>query len=159
MRISGSWTPHGDRKLLVSGELLTCHVPENASAPTQATGLGRHAPADYQWAPDGTALLFQGPNALVWFELKSKTPRTLVSGKQILADPKISPDSKFVSFVRDHNLWLVKYCGWQRAARNTRRSGRRSQRRTGLGISGRIGHQDGLLVGAGFFSYRVSGNG
>ncbi len=31
----------------------------------------------------------------------------LVSGKEDLADPKISPDGKFVSFIRDHNLWLV----------------------------------------------------
>ena len=97
----------GARRVLVSGERLASMLPENSSAPTQATGLGRHAPADYQWAPDGAALLFQGPNALVWFALKSKTPRTLVSGKAILADPKISPDGKFVSFVRDHNLWLV----------------------------------------------------
>jgi dipeptidyl-peptidase-4 len=97
----------GDRRVLVSGERLASILPENSSAPTQATGLGRHAPADYQWAPDGAALLFQGPNALVWFELKSKAPRTLVSGKATLADPKISPDGKFVSFVRDHNLWLV----------------------------------------------------
>jgi dipeptidyl-peptidase-4 len=97
----------GDRRVLVSGERLASILPENSSAPTQATGLGRHAPADYQWAPDGAALLFQGPNALVWFALKSKAPRTLVSGKATLADPKISPDGKFVSFVRDHNLWLV----------------------------------------------------
>src|ERR1700737_782469 len=97
----------GDRRVLVSGKQLASMLPENSSAPTQATGLGRHAPADYQWAPDGAAILFQGPNALVWFELKSKAPRTLVSGKATLADLKISPDGKFVSFVRDHNLWLV----------------------------------------------------
>jgi dipeptidyl-peptidase-4 len=97
----------GERRVLVSGERLASMLPENPSAPSQATGLGRHAPADYQWAPDGAALLFQGPNALVWFALMSKEPRTLVSGKGTLADPKISPDGKFVSFVRDHNLWLV----------------------------------------------------
>ena len=97
----------GERRMLLSGERLASMLPENSSAPSQATGLGRHAPADYQWAPDGTALLFQGPNALVWFALKSKEPRALVSGKATLADPKISPDGKFVSFVRDHNLWLV----------------------------------------------------
>jgi dipeptidyl-peptidase-4 len=97
----------GDRRVLVSGERLVSMLPENSSAPTQATGLGRHAPADYQWAPDGAALLFQGPNALVWFALKSMSPRTLLAGKETLADPKISPDGKFVSFIRDHNLWLV----------------------------------------------------
>ena len=82
-------------------------IPANSTEPSQATGLGRHAPADYQWAPDGNAVLFQGSNALVWFDLKTKNPRTLVSSKETLADPKISPDGKFVSFVRDHNLWVV----------------------------------------------------
>jgi hypothetical protein len=57
----------GDRRVLISGERLASMLPENSTAPSQATGLGRHAPADYQWAPDGAALLFQGPNALVWF--------------------------------------------------------------------------------------------
>ena len=93
--------------MLVSAERLAAVIPENSASPTQATGLGRHAPSDYQWAPGGTALLFQGPTALVWFDLKSQTPHTLVYGKATLADPKISPDGKYVSFIRDHNLWLV----------------------------------------------------
>jgi len=29
-------------------------------------------------------------------------------GEQDLADPKISPDGRYVSFVRDHNVWLVQ---------------------------------------------------
>jgi dipeptidyl-peptidase 4 len=97
----------GQRRVLVAADKLARMLPENSAAPTQATGLARHSPADYQWAPDGNALLFQGPNALVWFDLKSQKSRTLVSGKTGLADPKISPDGNFVSFVRDHNLWLV----------------------------------------------------
>jgi dipeptidyl-peptidase 4 len=75
----------GDRRILVSAERLASMLPENSAAPTQATGLGRHSPADYQWAPDGKALLFQGPNALVWFGLKSEAPHTLVAGKETLA--------------------------------------------------------------------------
>ena len=31
----------------------------------------------------------------------------LINSKDELSDVKISPDSKFVSFVRDHNLFLV----------------------------------------------------
>ena len=97
----------GQRRVLVSADKLEAMIPPSSTEPTQATGLGRHAPADYQWAPDGNALLFQGSTALVWFDLKTQTPRTLVSGQSNLADPKISPDGKCVSFVRDHNLWLV----------------------------------------------------
>src|SRR5882724_3060391 len=98
----------GESRLLVSAEKLEsvlAATPENA---TQATGLGRHAPARYQWAPDGTALLFQGPRSLAWFDLKTQTARPLVSGKEPIADPKISPDGHYVSFVRDHNVWLVR---------------------------------------------------
>src|SRR6266446_9191863 len=97
----------GERKLLVAAEKLEAILPANTSRPTQATGLGRRAPAEYQWASDGAGILFQGPTALAWFDLKSQAARTLVSGKAPIADPKISPDGRFVSFVREHNLWLV----------------------------------------------------
>jgi dipeptidyl-peptidase 4 len=107
----------GERKLLVAADKLESILPADSSKPTQATGLGRRAPAQYQWAPDGSAILFQGPTALAWLELKSQAARTLVSGTAAIADPKISPDGKFVSFVRDHNLWLVNLAdGQERAA-------------------------------------------
>src|SRR6266849_1854235 len=82
-------------------------LPPDAEKATQATGLGRHAPAEYQWAPGGGALLFQGPTSLAWFDLKTQASRTLASGKESIADPKISPDGRYVSFVRNHNLWLT----------------------------------------------------
>jgi len=97
----------GERRVLVPADRLKSMLPANPSEPTQATGLGRHAPADYQWAPDGKSILFQGATALVWCDMKTQTPRTLVSGKAELADPKISPNGKFVSFIREHNLWVV----------------------------------------------------
>ncbi len=106
----------GERRVLVPAERLAAVLPENSATTTQATGLGRHAPADYQWAPGGNAILFQGPIALVWFDLKAQTPHTLVYGKAALTDPKISPDGKFVSFVRDHNLWLVSVADNQERA-------------------------------------------
>jgi dipeptidyl-peptidase 4 len=97
----------GERRLLVAAEKLESILPVETRRPTQATGLGRRAPSQYQWAADGAGILFQGPTALVWLDVKSQTERTLVSGKATLADPKISPDGRNVSFVRDHNLWLV----------------------------------------------------
>jgi dipeptidyl-peptidase-4 len=97
----------GKRSVLISSEKLSALLPKTEGKDSQATGLGRHAPSQYQWAPAGDALLFESPTSLVWFELKSQTSRVLVTGKAELADPKISPDGRFVSFVRDHNLWLV----------------------------------------------------
>lgn len=95
------------RSILVSGEKWEAALANPTEKATQATGLGRHAPPVYQWAPSGDAILFESPTALAWFDLKSQSSRTLVSGKRELADAKVSPDGKFVSFVRDHNLWLV----------------------------------------------------
>jgi dipeptidyl-peptidase-4 len=97
----------GERRLLVASDKLESILPADTSRPTQARGLGRRAPSQYQWAPEGAGILFQGPTALAWLDLKSQTGRTLVSGKATLADPKISPDGRYVSFVRDHNVWLV----------------------------------------------------
>jgi len=97
----------GARRLLVAADKLEAILPPESSNPKQATGLGRHALAEYQWAPDRKSILFQGPTTLEWFDLKSQVARTLVSGKTTIADPKISPDGRYVSFVREHNLWLV----------------------------------------------------
>jgi dipeptidyl-peptidase-4 len=97
----------GQRRLLLSAEKLETVLPADTERTTQATGLGRHAPAEYQWAPGGGALLFQGPTSLAWFDLKTQASRALVSGKERISDPKISPDGRYVSFVRNHNLWLV----------------------------------------------------
>jgi len=97
----------GERRLLVAADKLESILPADTSRPTQATGLGRRAPAQYQWAPDGRGILFQGPTALAWLDLKTQTERTPVSGKAALADPKVSPDCRTVSFVRDHNVWVV----------------------------------------------------
>src|SRR5260370_33631527 len=98
---------NGQRQLLVASDKLESILPADTSRPAQATGLGRRAPAQYQWAPDGAGILFQGRTALAWLDVKSHMGRTLVSGKAALADPKISPDGRNVSFIRDRNLWLV----------------------------------------------------
>src|SRR4029077_15314663 len=63
---------NGQRHLLVAADKLGSILPADRSKATQATGLGRRAPAEYQWAPNGTAILFQGPTALASFDLKSQ---------------------------------------------------------------------------------------
>jgi len=97
----------GERHLLIGAEKLLAILPALPAKLNQATGLGRIPPSQYQWAPDSAALLFQGELSLTWFDLKTQTPRALVSGTETLADPKISPDGRSVSFVRQHNVWIV----------------------------------------------------
>jgi dipeptidyl-peptidase-4 len=98
---------NGQRRVLIAADKLESILPADTAHPTQATGLGRRAPSQYQWGPDGGAILFVSPTALAWFDLQSQTASMLVSGKATIADPKISPDGRFVSFVRDHNLCVV----------------------------------------------------
>src|SRR5437879_5873760 len=51
----------GERRLLIAAEKLESILPVAPARPSQATGLGRRAPAQYQWGPDGNSILFQGP--------------------------------------------------------------------------------------------------
>src|SRR5271154_4975254 len=95
------------RRLFVAAEKLLSILPAAPAKANQPTGLGLIAPSQYQWAPDSSALLFQSEQSLTWFDLKTQTSRTLVSGQSALADPKILPDVRSVSFVRDHNVWVV----------------------------------------------------
>jgi dipeptidyl-peptidase-4 len=97
----------GERRLLIAADKLLAILPPPPAKANQSTGLGRIAPSQYQWAPGSAALLFQGEQSLTWFDLKTQTPHALVSGTETLADPKISPDGRSVSFVRQHNLWIV----------------------------------------------------
>ena len=97
----------GVRSLLVSAEKLADLLPPASAQKSEATGIERRGPPPYQWAPGGDALLFARPHDVTWFDLKSQTGRILVSGKEDLSDVKISPDGKYVSFVREHNLWMV----------------------------------------------------
>jgi dipeptidyl-peptidase-4 len=97
----------GQRRLLVSAEKLETVLPAGKATQSQATGLGRHPASQYLWAPNGEQLLFVGPHSLSWFDLKTQAARPLLQGKEAIADVKISPDGKFVSFVREHNLLVV----------------------------------------------------
>jgi len=97
----------GQSLVLVDAKLLETLLEPPKQQMTQATGLGRIVPQQYEWAPDGSALLFVGDTQLVWLDLKSKSPERLIVGDAPLEDPKISPDSKWVSFVENYNLWIV----------------------------------------------------
>ena len=101
----------GARKVLVKAETMAAVTQPEKTKATQATGLGRIEPENYQWAPHGDALLFIGSSNLVLLDLKTMTPKTLLSGGADIQDVKFSPDEKWVSFVRGFNLWVVSTAG------------------------------------------------
>jgi dipeptidyl-peptidase 4 len=110
---------NGQRRVLVDAQHLR-QVLLPAASRGQQTGLGRVTPPRYAWAPDGQALLFISAKELFLYDLKSKSAKKLLgndknknssAGGADIDDAKISPDGRWVSFVRDHDLWVVSTTG------------------------------------------------
>jgi dipeptidyl-peptidase 4 len=102
----------GERKVLVKSSILEEAMQPRKASAVQSTGLGRVQPENYMWSPRGDALLFIGSSDLVLLDLKSMTSKPLGAAAQNsdagdIQDPKFSPDGKWVSFVRDSNLWVA----------------------------------------------------
>jgi dipeptidyl-peptidase-4 len=96
------------RVLLDSAKLAELLAPPRRVGASQQTGLGRVMPQRYIWAPNGKALLFVSQGKLYWFDLGKQSAKRLTTGEKAVQDPKISPDSRWVSFVRNHDLWVVE---------------------------------------------------
>src|SRR5690606_31840503 len=65
---------------------------------------------DYQWSPDGKALLFPLGGELYLYDLAREgreAVRKLTSGEGFATDPKLSPRGGYASFVRDRDLWVI----------------------------------------------------
>jgi dipeptidyl-peptidase 4 len=107
----------GARRVLVPADKLATILPPGKGGQGQQTGLGRRTLPGYFWAPGGDALLFVSSRDLYWFDLETQTPRRLTAAPSTsptpgtrdltIKDPKISPDGRWVSFVRSHDLWVV----------------------------------------------------
>ncbi|MFZ0738654.1 MAG: S9 family peptidase [Candidatus Acidiferrales bacterium] len=97
----------GKTSVLVNAETLASLLEPAKQKSTQSTGLGRATPEDYEWAPDGRAILFKSDSALVWLDLASMKSKRLLEGDAEIEDARISPDGKWVSYVQDFNLWLI----------------------------------------------------
>ena len=97
----------GARKVLVDVATLNSVMQAEKEKTIQATGLARAGQKSYLWAPDARSLLFIGSDSLALLDLTTMKHKEIVLGQQEIGDPKFSPDSKWVSFVRDHNLWVA----------------------------------------------------
>ena len=109
----------GQRYVLINEQRLRDMLLPPASR-GQQTGLGRLTPPRYLWAPGGQALLFISAKELFWYDLKTGSAKKLLgegkgkapSGEATdIDDAKISPDGRWVSFLRDHDLWVVSAAG------------------------------------------------
>ena len=66
---------------------------------------------EYAWAPDSGALLFPLNGDLYWYDLRQPARRAVRQLTDTVAyetDPRISPRGRFVSFVRDQDLFVLE---------------------------------------------------
>ena len=61
----------------------------------------------YQFSKDGQQLLFPLSGDLYLYDIAKQDTRALTNGEGFATDPKLSPKSKYVAFVRDRNLWVA----------------------------------------------------
>lgn len=66
---------------------------------------------DYQWAPDGRALLFPLGGDLYYYDLSqpaARAARRLTATPAYETDAKISPRGRYVSFIREQDLYAIE---------------------------------------------------
>ena len=97
-------TPHvlvdHDRMRALGGPALSEHDQNNRE---------RYKQPSYSWVPDSKHLLFDSDGQLWFFDLATKTGLQLANtGAGSGDDPKFSPDGAYLSYIRDHNLYVYK---------------------------------------------------
>jgi len=104
--------PEAEPRLLVDSEKLQEMLPPSRKKASQATWLGRIAPQQYQWMPDGKALRCPTDDNLYVFDLGKQTGKRLLEDAageaSAVSNARISPDGRWVSFVRNHDVWAVE---------------------------------------------------
>jgi len=109
----------GERRVLVTAQVLAQVMQPQKKGAIQSTGLGRVQAENYRWSPTADSLLFVGGTNLVLLDLKTMASKPLVTGDAEIEDPKLSPDGKWVSYVRDSNLWVANVASGESHALTT----------------------------------------
>lgn len=103
----------GQIRLLVAAKQLEPHGEHLDAAERERRERERTAMysgiLDYHWAPDGKAILFPLNGKLYLYRLgvpAQQAIEQLPIGAGFALDPKISPKGRYVSFIREQNLWV-----------------------------------------------------
>ncbi|WP_346837450.1 S9 family peptidase [Microbulbifer sp. SAOS-129_SWC] len=62
---------------------------------------------EYTWSEDGKSLLFPLAGDVYYYDLNKKSTRRLTNTKAFETDVRVSPQGRYVSFIRDQNIYLV----------------------------------------------------
>ncbi len=98
----------GSQQVLVDHDKMKALNPPATTEHDQNNRI-RYKEASYFWVPDSKHLLFDSNGQLWFFDLGTKTGLQIAStGAGSGDDPKFSPDGAYLSYLRDHNLYVRK---------------------------------------------------
>jgi len=104
----------GERRILVPADEMRRLAPSPEQAGVserERTRRTRFAVASYRVAPDGRRILFTSSGKLWLYDPESGTAEPRAPDREGVRDPKFSPDGAWISYVADHDLWLVPAAG------------------------------------------------
>jgi dipeptidyl-peptidase-4 len=103
----------GRNAQLIAADKLAALTPStsNLKDDRQRENRARFGVADYQWSPDSRSLLFDALGQLWIFDVAASKGHQLTNANEPSSDPKFSPNGKFVSYVRAHNLYVRRLGG------------------------------------------------
>ncbi len=100
----------GKHSVLVDSDTLfsgTETLSDEEKARRERLRLFASGIVSYQWSKDGQALLFPLNGDLYHYQLGSNKARKLTDTEAFETDAQISPTGRFVSFVRDQNIYVI----------------------------------------------------
>jgi dipeptidyl-peptidase-4 len=103
----------GKSAQFIAADKLAALIPSTSKLKDdrQRENRARFGVADYQWAPNSKSLLFDALGQLWIFDVAAGKGRQLTEAKEPSSDPKFSPDGKFLSYLRGHNLYARRIAG------------------------------------------------
>ena len=98
----------GNKAVLVAEERLQELQPPISSIKDEREKerVTRYSVAGYHWAPDSKHILFTAHGQLFLYALDAGKSQRLTESKEPNSEPKFSPDGRYLSFIRGHNLWV-----------------------------------------------------
>lgn len=61
----------------------------------------------FKWSPNGNDLLLYGQNDFFLYEVETGFTNRITYDEEVKKDAKFSPDSKWLSYVKNHDLWVT----------------------------------------------------
>ena len=106
--------------LIGAGPLAVLTAPNAKLSERERENRERYGIAAYHWAPDSKGILFDASGRLSFYNLQSgkstdvtgSAPPCPTTGNYgacrgaMASDPKFSPDGRYISFIRDHDLFV-----------------------------------------------------